>query len=127
MVVNGVCTAQALRNNIRVNILGRRSRSALTLPQLHSFENVRADGTALCLGETLILTGEINPFISRLRSHGILVTAIHNHWLFTNPNIWYVHYEKIERPLVFARQVRDALNVLTNQIVQPTARGKRKR
>lgn len=118
MVINGVCTAQTLRTNIRATILGRRSRSALTIPQFHSFENIRQDGRALCLGETVILTREINPYISRLRAHGILVTAVHNHWLFTNPNLWYIHYEKIERPLVFARAVRDALGVLTKRPVR---------
>ncbi|MFS0558639.1 DUF1259 domain-containing protein [Brevibacillus sp. 179-C9.2 HS] len=118
-VINGVCTAQTLRTNIRATILGRRSNSALTIPQFHSFESIRANGTALCLGETVILTREINPFISRLRSHGIKITALHNHWLFTNPNLWYIHYEKIERPLVFARAVRDAQSVLTRRIVRP--------
>lgn len=118
-VINGVCTAQALRTNIKATILGRRSNSALTIPQFHSFEQIRENGTALCLGETIILTREINPYISRLRKHGIKVTAVHNHWLFTNPNIWYIHYEKIERPLVFARAVRDAMAVLTKRNVGP--------
>lgn len=118
-VVNGVCTAQALRTNIKPTILGKKSKSPLTIPQLHSFERVGKDGRALCLGETVILTKEINPFISRLRKHGILVTALHNHWLFTNPNIWYIHYEKVEKPLVFARAVRDAQSVLTTKIVRP--------
>ena len=118
-VINGVCTAQALRTNIKATILGRRSNSALTIPQFHSFEQIRENGTALCLGETIILTREINPYISRLRARGIKVTAVHNHWLFTNPNIWYIHYEKIERPLVFARAVRDAMTVLTKRNVGP--------
>lgn len=117
-IVNGVCTAQALRTNIRPTILGRRARAILVIPQLHSFESVSRDGRALCLGETVILTREINPFISRLRKHGIKVTAVHNHWLFTRPNIWYIHYEKIERPLSFARSVRDAKTVLTRRVVR---------
>lgn len=118
-VVNGVCTAQALRTNIKPTILGKRSRSPLTIPQLHSFESIGRDCRALCLGETVILTREINPFISRLRRHGIKVTALHNHWLFTNPNIWYIHYEKKEKPLVFARAVRDAQSVLTKKKIRP--------
>ncbi|MFD2613335.1 DUF1259 domain-containing protein [Paenibacillus gansuensis] len=62
----------------------------------------------------------MNPFISRLRRHGIKVTSLHNHWLFTNPNLWYIHFEKNDRPLNFARDVRDALNVLTTRILSPT-------
>jgi hypothetical protein len=118
-VVNGVCVATKLRANIRVKILGRRSRGLFTLPFGISFESVGADGRALCLGESVILAKEINPFISRLRKAGIKVTAVHNHWLFTNPNIWYIHWEAIQRPLVFARNVRNASRVLTNKPVGP--------
>lgn len=116
-VVNGVCVATRLRTNIKVKILGRRSKGLFTLPFGISFESVGKDGRALCLGETVILTKEINPFISRLRSTGIKVTALHNHWLFTNPNIWYIHWEQIQFPLIFARNVRNAARVLTNQPV----------
>ncbi|CAH8246830.1 DUF1259 domain-containing protein [Paenibacillus melissococcoides] len=123
-VINGVCTASRVRNNIKPTILGRRSRSFLTIPQAFSFESVSRNGKALCLGETVILTGEINPFISRLRQSGIKVTALHNHWLFTNPNLWYIHFEKIEQPLVFARNVRNALGVLTTRQVRPVIRKK---
>lgn len=118
-IINGVCTASRVRNNIRPVILGKRSRSFLAIPQAFSFESIGRDGRGLCLGETVILTAEINPFISRLRRHHIKVTALHNHWLFDKPNLWYIHFEKKERPLVFAREVRDALSVLTTRIVRP--------
>lgn len=118
-VINGVCVATKLRTNINVRILGRRSKGLFTLPFGISFESVGKDGRALCLGETVILTKEINPFISRLRRAGIKVTALHNHWLFANPNIWYLHWETIQRPLVFARNVRNASSVLTNKPVGP--------
>jgi hypothetical protein len=118
-VVNGVCVATKLRTNINVKILGRRSKGFFTLPFGISFESVGKDGRALCLGESVILTKEINPFISKLRKAGIKVTAVHNHWLFTNPNIWYIHWEAIQRPLVFARNVRNASRVLTNKPVGP--------
>lgn len=123
-IINGVCTASTVRNNIRPVILGKRSRSFLAIPQAFSFESVGRDGRALCLGETVLLAAEINPFISRLRRHGIKVTALHNHWLFDHPNLCYIHFEKVERPLVFARQVRDALNVLTTRVVQPQVKVK---
>ncbi|TMV49943.1 DUF1259 domain-containing protein [Paenibacillus mesophilus] len=118
-VINGVCTASRVRSNIKPVILGKRSRSFLAIPQAFSFESIGRDGRALCLGETVILTAEINPFISRLRRQGIKVTALHNHWLFDKPNLWYIHFEKKERPLVFAREVRNALSVLTKRIVRP--------
>lgn len=118
-VVNGVCVATKLRTNINVKILGRRSKGLFTLPFGISFESVGKDGRALCLGESVILTKEINPFISKLRQSGIKITALHNHWLFANPNIWYIHWEAIQKPLVFAQNVQNASRVLTAKPVGP--------
>ncbi|EDU38723.1 hypothetical protein UT300006_12830 [Clostridium sp. CTA-6] len=56
----------------------------------HSFystEDPDNEGRTLNLGETVILEEEINRFISILRKKGILVTALHNHWLFDEPRL----------------------------------------
>lgn len=111
-VQNGVCVATRLRRDLSPTILGRRTRSPLVIPQFFSFENVDSRGRALNLGETVILQREINPFVSELRKRGIKVTAIHNHWLFDNPRLMYIHFESIEPPLRFARKVAAALKVL---------------
>lgn len=116
-VVNGVCTATRSRTNIHPVVLGRRAESFMFIPQAFSFENLDRDGRALCLGETVILQEEINPFISVLRENGIIVTALHNHWLFDDPRLMYMHFEKIDRPLAFAAKVREALDVLTTRNV----------
>lgn len=116
---NGVCMIMDSRTNILARILGRRTRSFLALPQMFVFESLSSDGRALCSGETVILQEELNPFISVLREHNIIVTAFHNHWLFENPRLMYIHFEKIDRPIEFARDVRDALQVLTTREVRP--------
>lgn len=97
-----VCVVQRLRN-LNATILGRRTRSPLALPFALSFENNRK-GRTLNLGETVILQREINPFLSALRSRGIIVTALHNHWLFDEPRLMYVHWENVGDPFVFARE-----------------------
>jgi hypothetical protein len=117
---DGVCMVMNSRTNIMARILGRRTRSFLALPQMFVFESLSSDGRALCSGETVILQEELNPFISILREHNIIVTAFHNHWLFENPRLMYIHFEKIDRPIEFARDVRDALQVLTTREVRPS-------
>ncbi|WP_458414584.1 DUF1259 domain-containing protein [Schinkia sp. CFF1] len=95
-----VCVVQRLRN-IRASILGRRTRSPLSLPFALSFEN-NQKGKTLNLGETVILQKEINPFLSALRARGIIVTALHNHWLFDDPRLMYMHWENVGDPVEFA-------------------------
>jgi hypothetical protein len=96
-----VCVVQRLRN-IKATILGRRTRSPLSLPFALSFEN-NVGGRTLNLGETVILQREINPFLTALRRRGITVTAVHNHWLFEEPRLMYMHWENVGDPFEFAR------------------------
>lgn len=105
------CTVLRLRN-IDVEILGRTSRSSLTRGALFSFESPDGQGRTLNLGETVILQDEINPFISELRERDIIVTALHNHWLFDEPRLFYIHFESIDQPLDFARKVAESFKVL---------------
>ncbi|WP_258516675.1 DUF1259 domain-containing protein [Ureibacillus sinduriensis] len=116
---DGVCMVMDSRLNIQTTIMNRRSRSFLTLPQMFNFESMTPDGKALCSGETVILQGEINPFISQLRKNNILVTGFHNHWLFEDPRLMYIHFVKIDHPVNFAKDVKEALKLLTNKVVRP--------
>lgn len=116
---NGVCMVMKSRTNIKPVVLGRSGRSFLLTPQMFTFESMTRDGFALCSGETVILQSEINRFISKLREHDIIVTAVHNHWLFDKPRLMYMHFEAIDHPLSFAKKTRDALSVLTTKEVRP--------
>lgn len=108
---NGVCLVQKFRS-IDFTILGRETNSPLVVPQFFSFENVDSKGNALNLGETVLLQKEVNPLLTELRKRDILVTAVHNHWLFEEPRAMYMHFESIEPPLEFAKRVREAFKVL---------------
>lgn len=124
-VINGVCTATRSRTNIHPKVLGRRADSFMFVPEAYSFESVDSEGKALCLGETVILQEEANPFISRLRACGIIVTAFHNHWLFEEPRLMYIHFESIDKPLAFARKVREVKEVLTTRNIGGTSNMRR--
>ncbi len=108
---NDLCVVQRLRT-LRPTILGRHSRSPLTIAALFSYESPDSQGRTLNLGETAILQEEVNPFISVLRKNDIIVTALHNHWLFDEPRIMYIHWESIDAPLDFALKTLQALKVL---------------
>lgn len=101
-----VCVIQRLRD-LSPTILGRRTRSPLAIPFALSFEN-NQNGKTLNLGETVILQEEINPFLTALRRRGITVTAVHNHWLFDNPRLMYMHWENVGNPFEFTRNSFEA-------------------
>ncbi|URZ07570.1 DUF1259 domain-containing protein [Clostridium felsineum] len=110
---DGSCSVIRLRDNLKINILGRPSTSGLTLAAMFSYEDMDQQGNTLNLGETVILPREIYRFSSILQRQGIIVTAVHNHWLFDNPRIMYIHFESVEPPLHFAMKVAKAFQTLT--------------
>ncbi len=111
-IVNGVCVATRIRNELKAFILDRSTNSPLAIAALFSFEDLDNKGEALNLGETVILQEETQDFISKLRQQGLIVTALHNHWLFEDPRLMYIHWESVEAPLEFAKKTAKAFNVL---------------
>lgn len=110
-IKNGVCSVE-LERNLHVTIQGFPSRSAL--PAGITFESLNTQGNALNLGEVAVLQEELPPFVSALVRNNLIVSAIHNHWIFTNPTILYVHFQSVESPLAFARKFAEAFSVLRN-------------
>lgn len=97
---------------INASILGRRTTSPLVRYQLFSFESLDKSGRALCLGETALFQNQVNRLLSNLRKNGITVTAVHNHWLFENPRLMYIHWESVDNPIAFARKVKRSIAFL---------------
>lgn len=77
-----------------------------------SFESLDVEGNALNLGEVVVLEEEIPKFTKRLVNKGFIISALHNHWLFTHPTILYIHFQSVEPPLAFAQKAAEALAVL---------------
>lgn len=113
-ITDGVILVQQLRD-LDVKIEGIRTDSPLVLPFFVSVEPIRRGcwrDDFLNLGETVLLTKEVNPFLSALRECGLTVTALHNHWLFTDPAIWYMHWQNVGSPIEFAERTAWAAKVL---------------
>lgn len=108
-----VCTVARMRD-IAVEIAGRPTRSPLVLDALFSFESPDQIGNTLNLGETVLLQEEVNTFISILKALGIQITGLHNHWLFEEPRLMYIHFFSIENPLTFARKIALAFSIIEN-------------
>ncbi len=106
---NGICSVDVERH-IPLTIQGFPSRSAL--PAGITFESLSRDGNALNLGEVAVLQEELTPFVQTLVKNQLIVSAIHNHWIFTQPQLLYVHFQSVEPPLSFAKKAAEAFRVL---------------
>src|SRR5215468_5394999 len=48
-------------------------------------------GHDVMMGDLVLLEDEVNPVMSALLDNGLEVTALHNHFFFESPRIFYMH------------------------------------
>lgn len=72
-------------------------------------------GKAAISGDFVLLANEVNPVIRALRTHGIEVTAMHNHMLFEEPHLYFMHFWANEDAVKLAHGLRAALDATNSQ------------
>ena len=102
----------SLHRNFKVMVQGRPSRSVV--PAGIMFESLDQSGNALCLAEIAILEEEIPRFMVSIVKQGMIISALHNHWLYTEPSIMYIHIQSIEPPLNFAKKMVHSFSYLSS-------------
>jgi Domain of Unknown Function (DUF1259) len=108
-VTQGSCSV-SLHRNFKVWVQGRQSSSVMPAEVL--FESLDQSGNALNLAEIAVLQEEIPRFMYSIVQQGLIVSALHNHWLFMNPQVMYIHIQSIEPPLNFAKKMAYAFSFL---------------
>lgn len=103
---NGYCSISIPRT-FSATIQGRPARAPIRAGV--TFESFDAQGNALNLGEIVLKQEEIQPFIHVLLNYGIQISAIHNHWIYDDPTLFYVHFQSVEPPLAFCTKMAEAL------------------
>jgi len=72
-------------------------------------------GKAAISGDFVLLATEVNPVIRALRTHGIEVEAMHNHMLFDEPHLYFMHFWANDDAVKLAQGLRAALNETNSQ------------
>lgn len=72
-------------------------------------------GKAAITGDFVLLGSEVNPVIKALRTHGIDVTAMHNHMLSDQPHVYFMHFWAHEDAVKLAQGLRAALDATNSQ------------
>ncbi|GED73111.1 hypothetical protein BRE01_68130 [Brevibacillus reuszeri] len=104
---NDTCSIMVKRN-LNARILGKKYDTEQEIV----IQSLDRRGNTLNTAEITLLQREVQKFINAARRQGLRITALHNHWLFDNPRLMYLHIETVEPPIQFAKKLRRALNVL---------------
>lgn len=107
----GVLKVNIPRNDLHVTIAGQPSPTPFGFGGWVAM--TKGDGGAEVLMGDLVLTqDEVNPVLSALLDHGIEVTALHNHFFFDEPRIYFMHVHAHGDAMSLARALKPALDLI---------------
>src|SRR5690242_1465736 len=69
-------------------------------------------GMDVMMGDLVLLEDEVNPVMSALLSNGLEVTALHNHFFFESPRIFYMHVHGHGKAADLAKMVKPAVDLI---------------
>jgi hypothetical protein len=99
------------RNELHVTVAGQSTPTPFGFGGWVAM--TKGDGGAEVLMGDLVLTQEeINPVLSALLDRGIEVTALHNHFFFEEPRIFYMHVHGHGDAMNLARAIKPALDLI---------------
>ena len=69
-------------------------------------------GMEVMMGDLVLLEDEVNPVMSALLDNGLEVSAIHNHFFFESPRIFYMHVHGHGKAADLARMAKPAVDLI---------------
>jgi len=69
-------------------------------------------GMDVMMGDLVLLEDEVNPVMSALLDNGLEVTAVHNHFFFESPRVFYMHVHGHGKVADLARMVKPAIDLI---------------
>src|ERR1051326_5918738 len=69
-------------------------------------------GEAMVMGDLVLMQDEVNPVMSEALDNGLQVTALHNHFFFDEPRVYFMHIGGEGSTEQLAKGVRAALDTV---------------
>src|SRR5437879_8085735 len=82
-----------------------------------------SDGSDVMMGDLVLLQEEVNPILSALLDNGIDVTALHNHFFWDDPHVYFMHVHGMGKAADLARRVKPVLDLIGHVTPLPPAPG----
>ena len=107
------------RSDLHVSVHGLAIKPGLALGSWAAF--LGTDDNAMVMGDLVLLEGELNPVIAKLRSAGFDISAVHNHLMEESPRVIYAHYMGPGPAVRLATSLRAALALSKTPLEKPAA------
>ncbi len=108
---SGVLKVNIPRNDLQVSVAGVPTPTPFGFGGWVALTKGRG-GEDVMMGDLVLLQEEVNPVMSALLEHGLEVTALHNHFFWEEPRLFYMHIHGHGRAAELAQKVKPALDLI---------------
>src|SRR5204863_1506154 len=119
----GVFKVSAPRNDLKVSVDGRTMPPFLGLTSWAAFTEGKQE-MAMVMGDMVLFQDEVNPAMSAALDSGLTVTALHNHFFFDEPKVYFMHIEgegAVDQLATGVRAIFDKMKEIRAKNSQPAS------
>jgi hypothetical protein len=98
------------RNDVSVTVAGVKTPTPFGFGGWIAM--TKGTGMDVMMGDLVLTQDEVNPVMSALLDNGLEVTALHNHFFWDEPRMYYMHVHGHGSPAELARRVKPALDLI---------------
>lgn len=107
---DGVLKVNIPRNDLRVTISQRPAPTPFGFGGWVAL--TKGEGMDVMMGDLVLTEDEVNPVMSALLQNGLDVTALHNHFFWEQPRIFYMHIHGMGSAADLAKRVKPAIDLI---------------
>ncbi|WP_426059684.1 DUF1259 domain-containing protein [Hymenobacter sp. B1770] len=115
------------RNDLKITIKGEPVPIAFGFGGWVAIKHTQDGKSAMLMSDTVLLQEEVNPLMSAALANGLEIGAVHNHFFYEEPRIFYMHIHSMGSPAELARKfaaaLKDSKLLPANQPKAPAAAG----
>jgi hypothetical protein len=117
----GVYKVSFPRNDVKVTVDGTSMPPFMGLTSWAGFKSGEKV-EAMVMGDIVLFQDEVNPAMSAALDSGLWVTALHNHFFYDQPKVYFMHIGgegSLEQLAAGVKKVMDAVNAIRLRAPQP--------
>jgi hypothetical protein len=107
---DGVLKVNIPRNDLRVTINRRPAPTPFGFGGWVAM--TKGQAMDVMMGDLVLTEDEVNPVMSALLQNGLDVTALHNHFFWEQPRIFYMHVHGMGSAADLAKRVKPAIDLI---------------
>src|SRR5213082_1280670 len=117
----GVYKVTFPRDDVKVSVAGWQMPPFMGLGTWAAFQGT--NDKSMMMGDTVLFEDEVNSVLSAALDNGLSVTALHNHFFFDEPKVYFMHIGgegSVEKLAGGVRKVYDTIKAIRGPNAKPS-------